>query len=278
MRPCKPTEPTHPDPHDSVIFWFCSVIFPKRHPFSGFTQFICYSVNHFAIANSIILLQWTQSFCYSAQPFLGFASHFATVDSAFFATMHSHFVILLAILLQCSTILVNSVIPRAIMLCHFSLSYNAQPFSTATVPGHSSCYSTQIFLVATVLSHFFSAKKCSVSPHATMLSHFSFGTMLNHSSLLQRAWPLSHFCKMTAECTGAQSFCKMTERRRGRAGRLTSRLGRRSGRRWLAPRSRARGCVGAGGRLAWAVVGPLGPGSSVALVDLKGPTRSTNND
>jgi hypothetical protein len=237
----------------SSIFWFHSVHLLQRQPF-------CYSeLNHSATVDSIILLQCSAFFRF-CQPFCYSGLSFFCYNAQSFCDSASH-------LLQCSTILVNSVIPRAIMLCHFSLSYNAQPFSTATVPDHSSCYSTQIFLVATVLSHFFSAKKCSVSPHATMLSHFSFGTMLNHSSLLQRAWPLSHFCKMTAECTGAQSFCKMTERRRGRAGRLTSRLGRRSGGRWLAPRSRARGCVGAGGRLAWAVVGPLGPGSSVALVD-----------
>jgi hypothetical protein len=65
--------------------------------------FRCATVlNHFSELN--------HSSCYSAQPF--------------------------STELQCSPILVNSVIPHATVLSHFPLSYNTQLFSTATVLTH----------------------------------------------------------------------------------------------------------------------------------------------
>jgi hypothetical protein len=88
-----------------------------------------YSVQLFLLQCSTIF-HWTtvlNLFCYSDQSFL----------------------------LQCAIILVNSSILHAIVLSHFSLSYNAQPFSTATVLMHPRYYSAQSFLLL----------QCSLIPH-----------------------------------------------------------------------------------------------------------------
>jgi hypothetical protein len=86
--------------------------------------------------------------------------------SHFFYNTQSFFI------LQCSVILVNSVILHATMLSYFSES------------SHSSCYSTQLFfnyynahsfLFAIALSHS-SLLQCSVIPCYSELRHFCYNT------------------------------------------------------------------------------------------------------
>jgi hypothetical protein len=99
-------------------------------------------------------------------------------------------------------------------------------------------YSVHSFLITIVLSHFFTIKDAQ---------SFLGGIVLSHSLLLQcssfliaipRGAAQSFYKMIERGGQGTQSFCKMTERRRGRAGQLTAWLGRRAGGRQL-------GCGGA---------------------------------
>jgi hypothetical protein len=102
--------------------------------------------------------------------------------------------------LQCSAILVNSVISRATVLIHFLLSYSAQPFSTAIVLSHLQMATINLFIFAILLSHFMilsaileimsvillQPRSCYdfLSHSQDHVSHFS--TMLNHFAKLLR--------------------------------------------------------------------------------------------
>jgi hypothetical protein len=117
--------------HGSTISWFAQSFLIKRQLIFGFDQLFCYNI-----------AKMLSHSCYSAQPSL----------------------------LQCSVILVNSVIPccysiqpfftelqcssiySAKVLNHFSLSYSAQPFQWTQ--SFLMLYYSVIFHWATLLSHF----------------------------------------------------------------------------------------------------------------------------
>jgi hypothetical protein len=148
LAPSRPIQRAHVPMWLSYFFHCCLVILLYHQPFC------CFELGHLTSLNSTILLQWTQPFyftelsyfCYIAQSFYDF---FASVNSVILwscqpfcytelshflyssqishlSIVLSHFIILSAILLQCSVI---------IWLCQplsrscLSFCYSAKPFS-----------------------------------------------------------------------------------------------------------------------------------------------------
>jgi hypothetical protein len=129
--PIEPTDPACPQAHATQPFSkFHSVIWLYHQPFFGFGQLFCYIVSHFAIVNSVILLQLTQSFFLQCSVILWFCQLFCYSELSHFShsAQISHFPIVLNYFVILSAIL-------AIVLSHVLITtllshscYNAQPF------------------------------------------------------------------------------------------------------------------------------------------------------
>jgi hypothetical protein len=104
----------------------------------------------FATVNSVILLQWTHSFCYCE------LSHFAKVNSTIFTTLLSYFVILSAILIDWTQLFCNFVSHFAIVnpaiICYSELSYFSTMLSHFMIL--SAILEIMWVIFAVVLSHF----------------------------------------------------------------------------------------------------------------------------